>query len=76
VGGSVLGGALAGASITIGVPEVGEIGIAGVVIGVIIFVAGFLFFRHGSEVTEGDIVKPYQKPLRDAMGQLQKMGGR
>jgi hypothetical protein len=76
LGGTVVGGALTGASIAIGLPRVGEVAIIGAVAGVIIFIAGFLFFRHGSEVTEGDIVKPYQKPLKDMMGQLQKMGGR
>ncbi len=76
VGGTVLGGAIAGASITIGLPAAGEIGLAGVVVGVIIFVAGFFFFRHGSEVTEGDIDKPYQKPLKGLMEQAKQLDTR
>jgi DNA-directed RNA polymerase subunit RPC12/RpoP len=64
VGGAIIGGAVAGASITIGIPAAGEVGIIGVIAGFIIFLAGFFFFRHGSEVTQGDIDKPYQKPLK------------
>jgi DNA-directed RNA polymerase subunit RPC12/RpoP len=74
VAGAALGGAITGASATIGLAEVGEIGIAGIIIGAVIFVVGFYFFRHGSEVTEGDIEKPYQsykKPLKGLMKNVQ-----
>jgi len=73
VGGAVAGGAIAGASITLAIPEAGEIGIAGAIFGVIIFVVGFFFFRHGSEVTEGDIEKPYFKPMKGMFKQLDGM---
>lgn len=76
VGGSVIGGAITGASVTWGIPEGGEIGIVGAVIGVVIFVVGFFFFRHGSEVTEGDIEKPYFKPMKGVMNKMGEMGGR
>jgi len=65
VGGAVAGGAITGASITLGLPLAAEAGIIGIIVGVVVFVAGFLFFRHGSEVTEGDIEKAYRKPLKD-----------
>ena len=73
VAGAIVGGALTGASITIGLPAAGEAGVIGVIAGVIIFVAGFFFFRHGSEVTEGDIEKPYRKPLKGMMKQVENM---
>lgn len=68
-----LGGAIAGASITVGVPAAGEIGFGGAVVGVIIFIVGFLFFRHGSEVSEGDIDKSYQKPIKNLFKQVENM---
>lgn len=74
VGGTIIGGTIAGASITVGVAAAGEVGVVGAVIGVIIFIAGFFFFRHGSEVTEGDIEKPYQKPIRGMFKQVKDMG--
>jgi hypothetical protein len=62
VAGTVVGGVVTGASATIGLTEIGtEAGIVGIIFGIIIFAAGFLFFRHGSEVTEGDIATPYKK---------------
>ena len=73
VGGTIIGGTIAGASITIGIPVAGEIGAVGAVIGVIIFIAGFFFFRHGSEVTEGDIDKPYQTPIKGLFKQVENM---
>ncbi len=63
VGGCAIGGVLAGFSLSI-LPYSPEIGILGIVGGVVIFAVAFLFFRHGSEVTEGDIEKPYRKSLK------------
>ncbi|MCK5415714.1 MAG: hypothetical protein KAJ35_10070, partial [Thermoplasmata archaeon] len=73
VAGTIIGGTIAGASITVGVPAAGEVGFVGAVIGVVIFIAGFFFFRHGSEVTEGDIDKPYQKPIKGLFKQVENM---
>ena len=73
VGGAVLGGTITGASLTVGLAEAFELGVIGAIVGVVIFVAGFFFFRHGSEVTEGDIEKPYRKPLRGMMKQVENM---
>ncbi len=46
-----------------------------IVIGAVVFAAGFMFFRHGSEVTEGDIEAGYKKPLKgmlDAAKDIQR----
>jgi hypothetical protein len=40
-------------------------GVLGIVGGAVIFAIAFLFFRHGSEVTEGDIEQPYRKSIKD-----------
>ena len=63
VGGCAIGATLAGFSLSI-LPNSPELGILGMVVGVVIFAVGFLFFRHGSEVTEGDIEKPYRESLK------------
>ena len=63
VAGCVIGATLAGFSLSY-LPDSPELGILGIVGGTVIFVIGFLFFRHGSEVTEGDIVKPYRESLK------------
>jgi DNA-directed RNA polymerase subunit RPC12/RpoP len=75
VAGSAIGGAMTGASATIGIAEAFELGIAGIFFGIIIFAVGFYFFRHGSEVTEGDIEKPYQKPLKGVFEGVEQMTG-
>lgn len=61
VGGAVVGGVIAGASVNaLAWSESLELGVFGIVAGTVIFAVAFLFFRHGSEVTEGDIEKPYR----------------
>jgi len=45
------------------------------VIGLVVFIGGFMFFRHGSEVTEGEIEAGYKKPFKgmmDAAKDIQK----
>ncbi len=64
VGGCVGGGALAGVSLSL-VPYSPVFGVLGIIGGILIFAIAFLFFRHGSEVTEGDIKTTYRKSLKD-----------
>ncbi len=61
--GCAIGGTVVGLSARI-LPWAPEGGVLGIVVGTIIFIMGFLFFRHGSEVTEGDIEKPYRASFR------------
>jgi len=53
--GSMAGGLLAGFGIGVGAG--GEVLAACVILGVIMFGVTFLFFRHGGEITEGDMPK-------------------
>jgi hypothetical protein len=65
VGGAAGGGLITGLSAAgLVVWDVGEVAIIGLIVGVVVFVAGFLFFRHGSEVTEGDIAAGYKKGFK------------
>lgn len=57
-GGATIGGTLAGL-ISLG----GRIGILSFIIGFLIFLSSYLFFRHGSEIVEGDIEKPYETKM-------------
>ncbi|UCC93058.1 MAG: hypothetical protein JSW25_10445 [Thermoplasmata archaeon] len=75
VAGTAIGGTVAGASATVGLAAAGEVGVAGIIFGAVIFIVGFYFFRHGSEVTEGDIEKPYQKPMKGMVAGMQKLQG-
>ena len=52
--GATVGGAMAGA-VVLG----DRLGVYSLIIGIVIFGAAYLFFRHGSEIVEGDIPKPY-----------------
>ena len=68
VGGAVAGGIIAGLSgsaITMGLDV--EFSALGVIAGLVIFIAAFLFFRHGSEITEGDIERPYKRSFREIL---------
>ena len=65
-GGATIGGALAGL-IALG----GRIGVLSFIIGIIIFLSSYMFFRHGSEIVEGDIEKPYEaKMVKDIFNNL------
>lgn len=68
VGGTAVGGVITGLSARalFGGVDVELSGI-GMLAGVIVFVAAFLFFRHGSEITEGDIERPYKRSIKDLM---------
>ena len=69
VGGSAIGGTMVGASVgSIGLHGSAELTVVGAVIGLVIFVVSYMFFRHGSEVTEGDIEKPYRKSFKELLG--------
>lgn len=57
-GGAAVGGLLAGFGASF-LGASAEVGGAMLLIGLGIFGASFLFFRHGSEITEGDIPEPY-----------------
>jgi len=70
VGGAAGGGAITGLSAAALAAGWGEAAIVGVIVGIVAFAAGFMFFRHGSEVTEGDIAAGYKKGLQD----LKNMG--
>jgi hypothetical protein len=66
VGGAAAGGiilGLSGAAMTSGLDV--KISAVGAIIGIAIFIAAFYFFRHGSEITEGDIERPYKTSLKD-----------
>jgi hypothetical protein len=67
VGGAAGGGLLTGVSAAGLVYGWGEAAIVGVVIGIVVFVAAFMFFRHGSEITEGEIAKGYKSPVQEIM---------
>ncbi|MEM2976128.1 MAG: hypothetical protein QXW06_00530, partial [Thermoplasmata archaeon] len=56
--GSAIGGLLAGLGLSL-LSASGTLGGVLVVIGLALFGASYLFFRHGSEITEGDIPKAY-----------------
>jgi len=59
-GGAAGGGILAGAGILWGIlSNAWEYGLYGLLIGVAILAATYYFFRHGSEITEGDIKREY-----------------
>jgi len=64
VGGCVGGGVLAGISLSF-VRYSPLLAVLGFIGGAVIFAAAFMFFRHGSEVTEGDIKGPYRKSLKE-----------
>jgi hypothetical protein len=66
VGGATVGGLLTGISLT-GMLSGLDVEVSGIgmIAGVVIFIAAFLFFRHGSEITEGDIERPYKKSIKD-----------
>jgi hypothetical protein len=66
VGGAAGGGLLAGLGMAVIGSSV-EGGLVMMVIGIVVFVAGFMFFRHGSEVTEGEIAAGYKKPFKGMM---------
>jgi hypothetical protein len=55
-GGALGGGLVAGLGISV---VGGEVGWAMLAVGVVIFVLSYLFFRHGSEILEGDMKKDY-----------------
>ncbi|MEM2509091.1 MAG: hypothetical protein QW673_02715 [Candidatus Thermoplasmatota archaeon] len=62
------GGAIAGGMVSsFGIWAVGEtpaFGFFAIIVGFIIFIASYLFFRHGSEIVEGDIEKKYELSLK------------
>jgi hypothetical protein len=63
----VLGCAIGGTTVGLSVwalPRTVEGGVLGAIVGTLIFIMGFMFFRHGSEVTEGDLDKPYKASFR------------
>jgi hypothetical protein len=61
-----VGGIITGASATVLLSAVDvEIPALGMLAGVVIFIAAFLFFRHGSEITEGDIERPYKRSFKE-----------
>jgi hypothetical protein len=65
VGGSAAGGVITGLSIDALLAGLDvELGVVGAIVGIVIFVASFFFFRHGSEIIEGDIEKPYKGTFR------------
>ena len=51
-----------------------NIGYYGAIAGIIIFLAGYAFFRHGMEIVEGDIPKKYKMPM-NIDKELLRMGG-
>jgi hypothetical protein len=55
-GGALAGGLVAGLGISV---VGGDAGWAMLVVGVVIFALSYMFFRHGSEIEEGDIKKEY-----------------
>ena len=61
-GGSVVGGAIAGGAISSFMYEP-ICGIIGVIGGIALTVMAYNFFRHGSEIIEGDLPKPGMKKL-------------
>jgi len=65
-GGGVITGLGAALAITTGTAEFFVLS----VIGIVAFIGGFMFFRHGSEVTEGEISAGYKKGFQD----LKNMG--
>ncbi|MBC7128903.1 MAG: hypothetical protein H5T45_04130 [Thermoplasmatales archaeon] len=62
------GGAIAGGMVSsFGIWTIGssaELGIFALIAGFIIFIASYFFFRHGSEIVEGDIEKKYGLSLK------------
>ncbi|MBC7081772.1 MAG: hypothetical protein H5T44_05990 [Thermoplasmatales archaeon] len=61
-GGAILGGIIS----SLGIWTIGSstgLGIFALIGGFIIFIASYMFFRHGSEIVEGDIEKKYGLPL-------------
>ncbi|MCX8174083.1 MAG: hypothetical protein N3F63_05720 [Thermoplasmata archaeon] len=60
-GGSVGGGLAAAAGVYLALTGISEeLGILAIVGGVVLLIASYLFFRHGSEVVEGDIEAKYK----------------
>lgn len=67
-GGAVAGGAVAGGALSALMAGIDtEIALVGMAVGFIIFGAAFMFFRHGSEITEGDIDRPGKGMLKKLM---------
>ncbi len=66
--GSTIGGTLVGLAVPGFAYFDSRVGLFLLIIGIIIFLGAYSFFRHGSEIVEGDIKKPYQ------MGKLNILG--
>jgi len=47
-----------------------NIGFYGAIAGIIIFLMGYAFFRHGMEIVEGDIPKKYKSPVKISKGTI------
>lgn len=60
-GGAAAGGICSGLGLYIGLLLESEIALIAVVAGVIITALTYRFFRHGSEIVQGDIDSPYRK---------------
>ena len=66
-GGTSLGGLIAAAGLIIGAgSDDGTIMFGGVIVGLVILGVTYMFFRHGSEIIEGDFEdKKMKNPLKD-----------
>lgn len=76
-GGTSAGGLIAAAGLVFGVAaEEGTIAIGGLIVGVVILGFTYMFFRHGSEITEGDFDdKKEVNPIKNIKDLSEKMGG-
>jgi len=81
--GSALGGIVAGGGLLLSVAAETEVAIVGLVVGGVIFYLAYRFFRHGSEIVEGEFegkrgLQKDQSPVQmvqDVMDQLGGLGG-
>lgn len=72
-GGTSVGGLIAAAGIILaGSADDWRIALAGVAVGAIILFLTYRFFRHGSEIIQGEFKE--KKSVKDAMKQIQQMG--
>ncbi|MBI0584109.1 MAG: hypothetical protein ISF22_07765 [Methanomassiliicoccus sp.] len=73
--GTSIGGLVAAGGVLVTIAAESEVGIAGVIFGVILLAATYYFFRHGSEIIEGDFADRQKKLDLNQVGQIGKMIG-
>jgi len=73
--GTSIGGLAAAGGVLVAIDAGSEIGIAGVIFGLIIMGVTYMFFRHGSEIIEGDFPDRHKGLDMKQIGQITEMIG-